>query len=235
MPTAIDLRHRLPEVMDDLDLEAHRHHHALAGLSRLNLLSRSAATLWSEIAPLARSAGRPLRLLDLASGAGDIPLGLWRRARRQGLAIQIQGVDFNPRAVAFAQSRADRAGADIRYQRLDVLTSPLPQGFDILTCSLFLHHLEEAQAADLLREMSRASGGVVLVQDLVRGRRGLWLARLASRLFTASDVVHVDALRSVRAAFTLGEARRLADRAGLEGCRLHRRWPCRFLLVWRRS
>jgi len=75
----------------------------------------------------------------------------------------------------------------------------------------------------------------VLVNDLVRSRRGLLLAYLAAHLLTTSDVIHVDAPRSVRAAFTLCEVRKLAHDAGLEDVAVSRRWPCRMLLVWSRS
>ena len=75
-------RHLQPELMDQPDLDASRHLQALAALRRVNWLSRTAAIVWSAIRPLARSqADRPLRVLDVASGGGDVTLGVWRRAR----------------------------------------------------------------------------------------------------------------------------------------------------------
>ena len=70
--------------------------------------------------------------------------------------------------------------------------------------------------------------------DLDRSVSGLLLAHLACRLLTTSGVVHTDGPRSVRAAFTLPEARELARRAGLEGAEFRRNWPCRWLLSWSR-
>jgi hypothetical protein len=49
-----------------------------------------------------------------------------------------------------------------------------------------------------------------------------------------SPVVRHDGPVSVAAAFSLAEARMLAQRAGLYGASLVRRWPCRFLLSWSR-
>jgi hypothetical protein len=48
-------------------------------------------------------------------------------------------------------------------------------------------------------------------------------------------VVHVDAVRSVEAAFTIGELESLAADTGMEGATVVRRFPARMLLAWRPS
>lgn len=228
-------RGREPEIMDDPGLDQKQHVKALQGLSRLNGLSRTVATVWRPIRRLARRKNRDrLRVLDIASGAGDIPIGLWRRARRAGLHLDIEAVDLSPRAVAYAQAKAAERGAPIEFHILDALDQDLPTGFDVLTTSLFLHHLDEEQAVRLLRKMAQAARHLVLVNDLRRSPGGLVLAYLATHLFSTSHVVRTDALRSVRAAFTIAEARDLAERAGLTGAIVLRRWPFRFLLEWER-
>src|SRR4051812_815774 len=74
-----------PEVMDQPGLCPDHHRAALRGLARLNLFG-SAGVLWPALAAMAkRIPGRPLRVLDLATGGGDVPLRLWRRARRSGV------------------------------------------------------------------------------------------------------------------------------------------------------
>ena len=144
------------------------------------------------------------------------------------------GVDLRPRAVEIAQSRAEKAGAAVRFAVLQALTEELPSGFDIVMCSLFLHHLNREEAVTLLAKMATTARHMVLVNDLVRSRRGLILAHLAARLLTVSSVVWVDAPRSVRTAFTIDEVQELALAAGLAGVTVSRRWPCRMLLEWKR-
>jgi 2-polyprenyl-3-methyl-5-hydroxy-6-metoxy-1,4-benzoquinol methylase len=46
--------------------------------------------------------------------------------------------------------------AAIHFSVLDVLAGPLPDGFDVVICSLFLHHLAEEQAVLLLQAMAKA-------------------------------------------------------------------------------
>jgi 2-polyprenyl-3-methyl-5-hydroxy-6-metoxy-1,4-benzoquinol methylase len=229
-------RIREPEIMDDPALDGGRHEAALRGLSRLNYLSGSARTLWPPLAALARQLGRrQLRVLDVASGGGDVPVRLWRKARRAGLHLEIHGVDVSPRAVEFAAGQAAAEQAAINFSVLDVLADPLPRGFDAVTCSLFLHHLAEEQGVLLLQAMAKATKHLVLVNDLRRSAAGLALAHLAAWTLSGSDVVRVDGARSVRAALTVREATAMARAAGLKGAIVERRWPLRFLLSWRRS
>ncbi|MFP4145971.1 MAG: methyltransferase domain-containing protein [Phycisphaeraceae bacterium] len=228
-------RHREPEVMDQPDLPEPEHVEALRGLARLNALSRSAQILWLPIRRQARRrrASRPLRLLDIACGGGDVPLRLWKLAQRQNLPLEIAGCDVSRTALKYAREQAEEAGAEINYFRCDVLSDEFTGRYDIVSCSLFLHHLGDRAAVSVLGRMA-AVGRTVLVSDLDRSRLGYLLALLGSRVATRSPVVHIDALRSVRAAYTPREVRHLAEHAGLRGVSVHRKFPCRMLLCWRR-
>jgi SAM-dependent methyltransferase len=224
-----------PEVMDDPHLDADLHIDALRGLARLNWISFSTRLLWAEIWKLRPTGGsRPLRVLDLASGAGDTALRLWRRARRRGLPIEIVGADISDKAIRYAGERARACGAPLEFRSLDALADPLPTDFDVITSSLFLHHLQHFEAELLLKKMSAAARRLVLIQDLRRTTPGFWMAYGAARLLTRSSVVHTDAELSVRAAFTVAEVRQLASAAGLADATVVPRWPSRFVLAWRK-
>lgn len=235
--TSSKLSHRVleTEIMDDPGLDEGRHINALRGLSRLNRISAGAGRLWPPIKALAaRLATDRLRLLDIAAGAGDIPTAIWRQARRVGLDLDILGLDISPLAVRFAEEQARRRQADVRFSVGDALAGDLPNDFDIVTCSLFLHHLTDDQVCRLLGSMAAAARQLVIISDLVRSRRNLWLVRLGSQLVTRSKVVHADGARSVKAAFQIDEIRDLAVAAGLRQVELTACFPCRFLLTWRR-
>ncbi len=223
-------RDRVPELMDDPDLDPEAHRRALAGLARLNRWSWSAGVLWPPVRRLAARLGRPVRLLDVATGSGDVPAALLRKAARAGVRLEVAGCDKSPTAVA-AAAAACPAG---RFFAHDALRGPLPAGFDAVTCSLFLHHLSGDDAVSLLTRMRAAAGALVLVNDLARSRFnycGVWAA---CRLLTRSPVVRFDAPASVRSAFTPAEALALAATAGLAGAAARRRFPARFLLTWER-
>ncbi|MEO0649486.1 MAG: methyltransferase domain-containing protein, partial [Planctomycetota bacterium] len=229
----LDERRLEPEVMDDPGLDPERHRRALDGLARLNAWSVSDGAIFRPVLKLSRELGRPLRLLDVACGGGDLMARLGRRARRAGIELRPTGCDVSDVALDVAAERTRRAGVEARFLRRDVVRDGLPEGFDAVVCTLFLHHLEDTAAVGLLRAIDQARPRMAIVQDLRRTRAGALLAWGASQALTRSPVVHNDALLSVGAAFTRPEVARLAQRAGLIHPDPARVWPLRWQLVWR--
>jgi 2-polyprenyl-3-methyl-5-hydroxy-6-metoxy-1,4-benzoquinol methylase len=232
-------RHLQPELMDHPGVDAGEHRQALDGLALVNRISASALILWRPIRELSRQrqrAGdpRPVRVLDIASGGGDVSCELWRRARRRGFPLEVTGFDFSPVAIDHARHTAARLKANVSFFPLDIFAEPIPAGYDVVTCSLFLHHLDGDQAVTVLRNMSEAAGNLLLVNDLERCRFGWLAAYVGTRLLSRSSVVHYDGLVSVEGAFTPAEALALSRKAGLKGATVRRRFPFRYLLSWRR-
>lgn len=235
MPFLRDLARRdlQPEIMDDPSLDAARHAEALRGLARINAISASDAIVWRPLAELAARHGlKELTVLDMASGGGDVGLGLVRRAARRGIRIQLTGYDLSATAVDRARTAASSAAIDADFQVRDVLREPAERQFDVVTCSLFLHHLPTEDAVVLLRRMREAAKRLVVVNDLVRSRLGYAAAHAVCRLLTKSEVVRFDGPQSVAAAFRPDEIVRLAESAGLRGATVRSVWPFRFLLSW---
>jgi 2-polyprenyl-3-methyl-5-hydroxy-6-metoxy-1,4-benzoquinol methylase len=218
--------------MDAPDLDPGRHVSALRALETVNLLSGTAGRIWREVVALARDAPGPLRVLDLACGGGDVAVALQRRAHRAGLPVEVHGCDRSEVALEHARDAARARDVTVRFFRHDVLGDALPEGYDLVCCSLFLHHLSRDEALGFLRSLS-ATGSAVLVQDLRRTRAGYALAYLTLHTLARSDVARVDGLRSVAGAFTMDEVAELARSAGIVRPRLHRCWPQRFVLSWR--
>jgi len=226
------VRDRRPELMDDVGLEADRHVRALHALRRVNRISFAAARVWREVRRVQAALGRPVRVLDIACGGGDVLADVARRARRAGVAVELHGCDMS--AVAIAEARRLGAVEDaLDYFELDVMCDELPQGYDLLTTSLFLHHLTRDGAVDLLRRMGAATGSALLVQDLRRTRLGFVLAWIGLHTLTRSDVARSDGLVSVRGAFTLPEVAALCHDAGLSDAEIGTGWPQRFTVRWR--
>jgi 2-polyprenyl-3-methyl-5-hydroxy-6-metoxy-1,4-benzoquinol methylase len=223
-------RHLRPEIMDRPGLDNAKHRNALAGLRRLNLASGVYGQLCNELVRYSRSRGVVrLKVLDIASGGGDVALGMWRQARKRGLDLQILGLDVSAAACEVAREQCREAKCSIKFDQLDVIAQALPAGSDVVTCSLFLHHLRHDQASQLLRKMA-AAGPLFLASDLRRCASGYFMAQLACHCLTRSPVVRYDGPQSVANAFTLPEMRELCDDAGLEDATIRKVWPCRMLL-----
>ncbi|MFW6197716.1 MAG: methyltransferase domain-containing protein [Myxococcota bacterium] len=224
-------RFREPELMDDPTLDEARHHDALSGLARLNRVSLTHRRVFREVARQSSRGVRPVRILDVGCGDCDILIRVVRRARRHGIDVRPFGCDVSDVALERAHRRAVASGVSLELARLDVTRDALPGGFDVVTCSLLLHHLTEPASVELLTGMARA-GRRLLVQDLRRTRLGYLLAWIGVHALSRSRVVRVDGLRSVRAAYTLDEVAALCGRAGLHDAVVTRCWPQRFAIRW---
>ncbi|MFM7135956.1 MAG: methyltransferase [Planctomycetota bacterium] len=239
---------RVPELMDDPALPVGEHLAALDALATINAVSLTGRQMAGVVTRLFGSvlpADRPLEIVDVACGGGDITIALagllGRRLARasvrdQPTRVRVLGLDLSGRAIERARAAAARQPAcdvgSVDFAVRDVSAEGLPP-CDIAVSSLFLHHLDDTGAAAVLRSMASAArlGGVV--SDLVRSRTGLVLAILGTTLLARSRVARVDGPLSVRAARTPAEYRALADRAGLPHAAVRRAWPERVLLEWR--
>ncbi len=235
--TALNNRDRQPEVMDQPGLDSREHAKALAGLRRINTISRCSAALFKPIEALAcTQPTTPLRILELACGGGDTAIDLALMATRKGLALDIHACDLNPEAVEIARTNAKSRKADVTVFAADALTKPTePKNFDVVYCTLFAHHLDEIDVVRLLEAMALHSRNLVLVDDLIRSRLGFALAWIGTRLLSRSWVVHTDGPLSVRGALQPDEMMAIAMRAGLVDAQIKRSWPERYLLSWARN
>ena len=236
---AFDLstRNLQPELMDDPTLDPSSHRQALLGLGRINWWSRTDAAVWKQLLNIVQNSpdGEPVTILDIASGGGDLAIRLAKIARQHNRALEIHGCDISPTAISHATEQARAAGlSNISFHQCNALEEPLPRpSYDVVMCSLFLHHLNAQQALVLLRRMKASARQLVLVDDLRRTRLGYWLAWLGCRILTRCHVVHVDGPMSVEGAFSTAEARDIAVNAGLKTVTMQHHWPQRFLLSWR--
>lgn len=236
MTKSLDVRNLQSELMDQPGLDEQEHRTALRGLGRINRISGSVRILWPSIQQLAaENPDRPLRVLDIACGGGDVAVNLWQRGQSLKHPLIVHGCDVSPLAVTCSREYAARHEADVTFFEQDAINVPLPTGYDVLTSSLFLHHLGVDEAKTFLQRMSAAAGQMILVHDLCRSRLGWLMAVVGCRLLTRSAMVRFDGPVSVRGAFRADEALELCQSTGLTDVTLSKHWPQRFLLTWKRS
>jgi 2-polyprenyl-3-methyl-5-hydroxy-6-metoxy-1,4-benzoquinol methylase len=154
-----------------------------------------------------------LRVLDLATGSGDIPRLMIDYARKIGATMRVEAIDQQESTLKIARDlSADYP--EIDFKTGDVLNFNDSAKYDIVFCSLALHHFGDDAAVQLLKRCRELSRGYVLVSDL---RRGL-LATIGAYLLTAfifrDSMTRTDARLSAVRAFSFHEFRSLAERAG---------------------
>jgi ubiquinone/menaquinone biosynthesis C-methylase UbiE len=190
----------------------------LRDLRRVNRLFGGTDLSRRALAVLAGRDHKPLTILDVGTGAADIPAALIADAAQQGVSRQVTAMDSRPEmlqtAVATEPGLATIPSLHLRVGDGRRLADP-DRSYDIAHSSMVIHHLEPEEAVRFLREMGRVAKDGVIVNDLVRSRLNWVGAWLISHLFTRSRYTRYDAPLSVRRAYTLAELETLLARASL--------------------
>lgn len=181
----------------------------LADMARLNRLG-PARSILRRLVPFFEhaQAGRPLRVLDVGTGGGDLARAIARRARRTGHGVRVIGLDLHLAILQHA-ARAGRGTPEIRLVAGDALALPVRPGtVDVAVCSLLLHHLPEEGVVHLLRALADTARVGFVVSDLRRGRLAWTVAWLVTRLLSRNPLTRHDGPLSVRRAYTPAEPHR---------------------------
>lgn len=213
------------ETIDEAELERN-----LRDIRFINAVLGWRAYTVRGVARYVRSRGlRACALLDVASGSADMPLAIARWAARSGITARITASDISPQIVRIAARQAAGVAA-VRVERQDALNlSYAPASFDLALCTLALHHFDPDAAVTLLRNMARVARHV-LVYDVERSRPAHLGALLLTRTLRMHSMTRHDAPASVRRAYSAGELRELAARAGLREARVWVGFPFRLAL-----
>jgi 2-polyprenyl-3-methyl-5-hydroxy-6-metoxy-1,4-benzoquinol methylase len=170
------------------------------------------------------------RVLDLATGSGDIPRLVVEFARANRVGIQVDAIDQQISTIEIAR-RLSMNYPEITFSSADLFEWRPPESYDIVLCSLALHHFADDAAVRVLQRCVNFSRGAVLVSDL---RRARWFS-LAVYLVTAisyrEPMTKFDARLSAARAFSFREMRNLARRAGWKNFG-HRRFPVGRQAIW---
>jgi ubiquinone/menaquinone biosynthesis C-methylase UbiE len=174
--------------------------------------------------------GASATILDLCTGSADIPRLVARWARSNDVKVQVTAVDFQKATLAIARERCRPADA-IELVHADVFQYDPGMQFDLVFCSLALHHFTEERAQCLLERIRRLSRRRALVADLRRSTLGTIGVHLLTETIFRAPMTRFDARLSMRRAFSFDELHRLAERAGWTGFG-HRRFRFSRQAIW---
>jgi hypothetical protein len=170
---------------------------------------------------------RPLRIVDVGAGHGDMLRAIDRWSARRGLAVDLIGVDVNPWS-ARAAAAATAPERPIRWITADAFADPQPA--DVVMSALFTHHLSDAAIVRFLGQMEATAKIGWLVNDLHRHPIPHAAFSLLSGAMRWHPFVRHDGPISVARAFTTRDWRRLIAEAGLERLPIEVRWRFPFRL-----
>ena len=177
---------------------------SLRDLCRINRWFGGITTTRRLLERVATATGKKrFSLLEAAAGFGEVARIASRQLAHKGIILEVTDLD-RVRTHLLPGNRAVVA---------DALALPFhDSSFDLVSCSLFAHHLEPAELARFVNEGLRVSRCAVLVNDLVRHPLHLALV-YAGFPMMRSYVSRADGLASVRRAYLPEEMREILSTA----------------------
>lgn len=164
-----------------------------------------------------------LSILDVGAGSGEL-LEVAREMLKHTTRLLV-GVDINLLSVKTVAGRAD-----IEAVQSDALSLPFADSsFDLVVCSLFLHHLDDDAAVTLIAEMRRVARIRFVIIDLHRDAIAYFLYRIFGRVALQKFTLD-DGSLSIRKSFRHNELLALAKQAGVPNANVRRRAAFRLVL-----
>ena len=200
---------------------------SLNDLWRINRWFGGVTTARSLVRAVARQTGqRRFTLLEVAAGSGDVPIQAAR-------ALKPRGIELRPTLLDLSPAHLENA-SDSRRVAANALALPFPDNsFDLVSSTLFIHHLAPDDVVRCVAEGLRVSRHAVLINDLIRHPLHLAAVYAGFPLYRSRLTRH-DAPASVRQAYTPAEM--CANLRRIPGARaeIHRSFLFRMaVIVWK--
>jgi SAM-dependent methyltransferase len=216
------------ELLDDPAAAAAQVCESLRNIARANRwLGGASAVRFALERALPPGDPRPLSLLDVGTGMGDLPRMAVTWAARRGVALRPLGLERHGAAARLARQGGLAAvvgdGGALPFRDASV---------DLVLLSQVAHHFAPRAIVRLLRECARVARRAVIVADLRRSSLaalGFWLAGTLLRF--DRDTLR-DGVTSLRRGFTSESLGALLAEAGV-ATPVARRPGARLVAVWR--
>ena len=223
-------RRRGVELLDDPATDPALAVRSLRDVAKANRFFGGVSAVLSELRmEIAHAAidGRELTLLDIGTGAGDIPERARALAAAAGVRLHTFGLEIT---AALARASQPRSGVAVVG---DALALPFAShSVDLVTCSQVLHHFVPGDAACLIVEMHRVARRRAVIADIRRSwgaAMGLWAS---SWLIGFHPVSRHDGVVSVFRGFRVPELARAVQQATGQQAAVRNRRGFRVTASW---
>lgn len=228
----IDTTYRIhaPEMMDDFNLEGKMLREALDKIATINhFLGGNKVTLEGVEALIANiPPEKEITIVDVGCGNGDMLRMLANYAIKTDRHFKLIGIDANRFTVNYARHLSE-VFPNIHFECRDIFDQEFEKmEYDLVLCTLTLHHFKEEKIMQLLDIFKRRARVGVVINDLER-------SGLAYRLFQALAFVcglnrlsREDGLLSILRGFKKRELEQFSEKMGFKNAVVRWKWAFRY-------
>jgi len=142
-------------------------------------------------------------VLDVGCGGGDLAVMLARWASKDGIQLDVTGIDPDDRAFRFAAGRRPIPGVEFRQASSGDLLAE-GKSYDVVISNHVLHHLAAKELQQFLDDSAGLARRLALHNDLTRSAAAYALFSAGALPLTGS-YIRGDGLTSIRRSYTVPE------------------------------
>lgn len=213
------------EQMDAPDLDPAIYARVLADLAKVNTRTMARRPTLTFLDRHHARDGGSLRILDVGYGDGDMlrRIAAWAKARHK--AVDLVGIDLNPRSADVARA-ATPANTAIDYRTGDY-QALADEPWDVIVSSLVAHHMSHDELLAFLRFMNSHAKRGWFINDLHRHGFAYLGYPLLARIAGWHRIVREDGQLSIARSYRPAEWPAILAEAGMADARIFRTFPFR--------
>lgn len=220
------------EIMDDFDLQGAELKRTLKDLENINKWLGGNLVTVDGVKKLIEHSGKPkdavYHIIDVGCGNGAMlrKLAVWGRKHHYNL--QLTGIDANPFAIKIAEELSEDY-PELQFETQNIFSDEFrSRNFDILLCTLTLHHFKDQEISDLLKQFySQVSMGIV-INDLHRSKAAYRLFQAFCGVFVNNEIARKDGLTSILRGFKKEEIQQYSTCLSASKQEVNWKWAFRY-------
>ncbi len=224
----LSIRSEQPEYMDDLSSKGQIIDQTLVELDVINKFLGGNQITVNGVRQLAKGHKR-LKILDVGCGSGDMLNRIGRWGQKNGLNLDLTGIDANPNIIKFARKNNP---TEINFQVKNIFDPSFStERYDIILATLITHHFTNEELILLLTQWKKQASLGIVINDLHRHILAYQSIKLLTSLFSRSPMVKNDAPISVARSFRKSDWHLILDQSGTKNFKLNWKWAFRWELI----
>ena len=227
---SFEKRSRQKELLDQPSIPTEDLFRNLKELNTINTLLGGYEVIKKGLKTLLRKQESTIRILDIGSGGGDT-LKYIHKKFGETHSLQLSGVDLKEDCIVYAKENCKNDPIHFIKSDYRDLIRKEEDKYDVVTASLFCHHLSNDELVDLIRWMYRNTKQGFVINDLHRHRFAYYSIKWLTSLFSKSYLVRNDAPLSVARSFERRDWELLFQKAAIKSYKIRWIWAFRWLVI----
>lgn len=218
------------EIMDDLRMEGETLRETLDQIAHVNQVLGGNRVTLEGVSTLMENvpSGKEVTIADIGCGNGDMLRALAKLARKKGWRVKLIGIDANGYTANYAAVLSEQY-PEITYYCIDILDEKFRElQYDIVLCTLTLHHFEDRQIVKLMSVFRRNATIGIVINDLHRSALAYRLFQLFSQIAGLGKMAKEDGLVSILRGFKRKELQELSQKLNINQYTLRWKWAFRY-------